>query len=88
MVIYAYNESTWQIMGDDPQFADFQSASGNNGISTFSNLTTNLTFNSLSNYLQTFRFSVRYELNGVKKVKVKAISFDLGDNKTDTIILN
>ena len=88
IVVYAYNESTWSVIGDDPLFADFEVATGNDGIATFSNLTTDTTFNELSNFTQTYRFSVHYSLNGTDEIKVKAISFDLGDDKTDTIILD
>jgi|TARA_B110000014_G_C19749899_1_gene390789 hypothetical protein len=88
IVVYAYNESTWSVIGDDPFFADFEVATDNDGIATFSNLTTDTTFNELSNFTQTYRFSVHYSLNGTDKIKVKEISFDLGDDKIDTIILD
>jgi hypothetical protein len=88
IVVYAYDESTWSVIGDDPMFADFQASSGNDGIATFTNLTTDLTFNELSNNTQTFRFSAHYTLNGNATTKVKAITFNLGDDKTDTIILD
>jgi hypothetical protein len=88
IVVYAYNESTWSVIGDDPLFADFEVASGNDGIATFANLTTDTTFNELSNFTQTYRFSAHYSLNGTDRIKVKAISFNLGDDKTETIILD
>ncbi|MFI8379087.1 hypothetical protein [Leeuwenhoekiella sp. NPDC079379] len=88
IVIYAYNETTWSVIGDDPQFADFQAASDNDGIAVFSNLTTVINFSELNNYSQTFRFSAHYSLNGTNKIKVKAISFNLGDTKSDTIVLD
>tara|TARA_R110002012_G_C11558996_1_gene603249 strand:+ start:540 stop:941 length:402 start_codon:yes stop_codon:yes gene_type:complete len=88
IVIYAYDETTWNVIGDDPQFADFQAASGNDGVATFTYLTTDLNFGELNNYSQTFRFSAHYSLNRKNKVKVKAISFNLGDDKADIIILD
>ena len=88
IVVYAYDESTWSVIGDDPQFANFQASSNSDGIATFTNLTTDLTFNELSNNTQTFRFSAHYTLNGNTKTKVKAITFNLGDDKTDTLILD
>ena len=88
IVVYVYDEDTWQVIGDNPLFANFQAASGDDGIATFSNLTTNLTFNEISNFSQTFRFSAHYSLDGIDKIKIKAISFDLGDDKSDTIILD
>ena len=88
IIVYAYNETTWQVIGDDPFFADFQVASGNNGNAKFSNLTTDATFSELNNFTQTYRFSVHYTLNGTDKTKVKAISFNLGDHKSETIILD
>ena len=88
IVVYAYDESTWSVIGDDPLFADFQVATESDGIATFTNLTTDTAFNELTNFTQTYRFSVHYTLNGTDNVKVKAITFDLGDDKTDTIILD
>ena len=88
IVVYAYDESTWSVIGDNPSFADFQAASGNDGIATFPNLTTDIAFNELSNFTHTYRFSVHYTMNGTNKNKVKAITFVLGDDKTDTIILD
>lgn len=87
ITIYAYDERTWETIGDNPQFANFQVASGNDGIATFTNLTTDF-FNKLSNFTQTYRFSVHYNLNGTDVTKVKAITFNLGDDKSGTIILN
>lgn len=81
-MVYAFQESTWEVIGDDPNFANFEKVSNEEGIAVFSNLTTDLTFNEISNYQQTFRFSVHYTQNDIEKVKVKAISFDLGDDKS------
>ncbi len=88
IVVYAYDEQTWSVIGDDPFFADFQAASGNDGVATFSNLTSDLAFNELNNFSHTFRFSAHYNLNGTDKTKVKAITFNLGDDKSDTIIID
>lgn len=88
VMVYAYQESTWEVIGDDPNFANFEKVSNDEGIAIFSNLTTDLTFNEISNYQQTFRFSVHYTQNDIEKVKVKAISFDLGDDKSEQIILD
>lgn len=88
VMVYAYQESTWEVIGDDPNFANFEKVSNEEGIAVFSNLTTDLTFNEISNYQQTFRFSVHYTQNDIEKVKVKAISFDLGDDKSEQIILD
>ena len=87
-VVYAYNESTWSVIGDQTNFADFQAATGADGVATFSNLTTNINFSNLNNFTHTFRFSVRYSINGEDKIKVRPITFDLGDDLTDTIILD
>ena len=88
VMVYAFQESTWEVIGDDPNFANFEKVSNEEGIAVFSNLTTDLTFNEISNYQQTFRFSVHYTQNDIEKVKVKAISFDLGDDKSEQIILD
>jgi len=88
ITVYAYSEETWSVIGDDPLFADFQSTSESDGVASFSNLTSDLTFNEINNFTHTFRFSAHYTLNGTDKIKVKAITFDLGDDKSDTIILD
>lgn len=88
IVVYAYDEDTWEIIGDDPQFADFQAASNNAGEAVFTNLTSSTTFSELNNFSHTFRFSAHYSLGGVDKMKVKAITFSLGDDKTDHLILD
>lgn len=88
VVVYAYDETTWQLFGDSTQFADFQVASDNNGLANFTNLTTDLNFNELSNFTETYRFSAHYTLSGNPKTKIKAITFNLGDDKTDTLVLD
>lgn len=88
IVVYAYDESTWEVIGNQSQFADFQSSSDSNGEAFFANLHSEIRFSEINNYIQTFRFSVSYTLNGVPKNKVKAITFNRGDNKTDTIVLD
>ena len=88
VVVYAYDETTWQLFGDSTQFTDFQVASDNNGIANFTNLTTDLNFNELSNFTETYRFSAHYTLSGNPKTKIKAITFNLGDDKTDTLVLD
>ena len=88
IVVYAYDEDTWSVIGDDPQFADFQASSDSNGVATFSNLTTDLNFSELNNFTQTFRFSAYYTINGNETNKVTAISFNRGDDKTQTVTLD
>ena len=88
VVVYAYDETTWQLFGDSTQFADFQVASDNNGIANFTNFTTDLNFNELSNFTETYRFSAHYTLSGNPKTKIKAITFNLGDDKTDMLVLD
>lgn len=88
VVVYAYDENTWAIIGDDPLFADFQAASNSSGIATFPDLTSATRFSSLNNNTHTFRFSAHYSVNGVNRYKVTAISFVLGDDKSQTVILD
>lgn len=88
IVVYAYDEDTWSVIGDDPQFADFQASSDSNGVATFSNLTTDLNFTELNNFTQTFRFSTYYTINGNDINKVTAISFNRGDDKTQIVTLD
>lgn len=87
-LVYAYNENTWEVIGDDTQFADFTVSTNDEGIAVFSNLTSDLTFNELNNFQQTIRFSVHYFVNDVETTSVKAITFNLGDDKADTIVLD
>jgi hypothetical protein len=86
--VYAYDESTWSVIGDNPLFADFQAASDSNGVATFSNLITDLNFSELNNYTQTFRFSTYYSIDGENTIKVTAITFNRGDDKSQIIILD
>ena len=88
IVVYAYNESTWEVIGDETNFANYQAASDENGKATFKDISGATEFTSINNYQNTFRFSVNYNINGMEKNKVKPITFSLGDNKSETIILN
>ena len=45
-------------------------------------------FNDLNNNQNNFRFSAHYTLNGTSKKKVTAITFNKGEQKTATIILD
>ena len=45
-------------------------------------------FNEINNYQNTFRFSAHYTVGGISKTKVVAITFNKGDNKTETLTLN
>lgn len=88
IVVYAYDERTWEVIGDDPLFADYQAASDSSGIATFSNLDSDLTFNELSNFTHTFRFSARYSINGSNRIKFIAVTFNKGDQKTQELVLD
>ena len=87
IVVYAYNESNWEIHGDNTQFANHQAASNDDGIASF-NLSSDLDFSELNNFTHTFRFSVRYSINDVNEKKLKAITFEEGDSKSEIIILD
>ena len=86
--VYAYEQQTWQIMGDDPAFADGQAASDATGSAIFSNIEYPTTFTSLNNNQNNFRFSAHYSLNGVNKTKVTATTFNKGQQKIETVILD
>jgi hypothetical protein len=88
VVVYAYDQTTWEVIGDQTQFADFQASSDSQGIATFENIFSDTAFNTINNYQNTFRFSVRYSLNGNNKVKFIPITFSKGETKTGTIMLN
>lgn len=88
VVVYAYNQTTWEVIGDQIQFADFQASSDSQGLATFENIFSDAAFNSINNYQNTFRFSVRYTINGDNKTKFIPITFNKGETKTGTITLN
>jgi hypothetical protein len=86
--VYAYDQSKWTVVGDEPNLATFQSASNDDGIALFDNIYNPVYFSTLNNFTNTFRFSAHYSLNGVNKTKVKAVSFKMGESRTETIILD
>ena len=88
VVVYAYTEDTWEVIGDNPLFADFQVASDSEGNAIFNDIFSDGSFNSINNNTNTFRFSVRYTLNGNNKTKFVAVTFKKGDTKTQALILN
>lgn len=88
IVVYAYTEDTWMVMGDNPFFADGQASSNANGEAIFSNIEYPTCFNGINNYQNTFRFSAHYTHNLLPKIKVIAVTFNKGDSKKETIILN
>jgi hypothetical protein len=88
IVVYAYDETTWEVIGDNPLFADFQAASDSQGISNFENIFSVIAFSEINNFQNTFRFSAHYTLNGNAKTKNIAITFAKGETKSGTIILN
>lgn len=88
MVVYAYSENTWSVIGENTFFAEGQSASDENGNAIFSNIEYSTCFNAINNYQNTFRFSVHYTLNNNPKMKVIAVTFKKGDSKKEIIILD
>ncbi|ELV7526166.1 hypothetical protein QMU91_002391 [Flavobacterium psychrophilum] len=88
IVVYAYDQSKWQVTGDNPTFADGQASSDANGNAVFSNIEYTNSFNDLNNNQNTFRFSAHYSLNGVNKTKVTSITFTKGEQKTQNVILD
>jgi hypothetical protein len=88
IIVYAYDQDTWQVMGDNPNFSNGQAASDTNGNATFANLEYPTIFNDINNNQNTFRFSAQYSLNGVSKKKVTTITFQKGDQKTQNVTLD
>ena len=88
ITVYAYEQSKWQVTGDNPTFASGQASSDASGNAIFSNLEYTNTFTDLNNNQNNIRFSAYYTLNGVNKKKVTAITFNKGDQKTQNIILD
>ena len=71
--VYAYDETTWEVIGDIPLHASFQVVSDNAGNATFTNLDKGTQFTTLNNNSKTKRVSIT-----LKK----------GDNKTEKLVLN
>lgn len=88
ITIYAYDQSKWGVTGDNPTFANGQAASDTSGNAVFSNIEYTNVFNDLNNNQNNFRFSAHYTLNGTSKKKVATITFNKGEQKTATIILD
>jgi hypothetical protein len=88
ITVYAYDQDTWQTIGDNPTFADGQATSDTSGNAVFGNIEYPTTFNDINNNQNTFRFSAHYVLNGVNKKKVTAITFTKGEQKSLTVTLD
>ena len=88
ITVYAYDQDTWQAFGDNSTFADGQAASDANGNAVFANIEYNNTFTDLNNNQNNFRFSAYYSVNGVNKRKVTTITFNKGEQKTQSVILD
>ncbi|MDO4880426.1 MAG: hypothetical protein Q3983_04030 [Capnocytophaga sp.] len=86
--VYAYDEDTWKVIGDDPLHADFQVVSNDAGNATFTNLDSGTQFTSLNNETNTFTFSAHYSVNSISKKKTISITLKKGDNKTEKLVLN
>ena len=57
--VYAYDQDTWNMMGDETFHATFQVVSDDAGNATFSNLDKGTQFTSVNNETNTFTFSAR-----------------------------
>ena len=86
--VYAYDEATWEVIGDIPLHASFQVVSDDAGNATFTNLDKGTQFTTLNNYTNTFTFSAHYTLNNNSKTKRVSITLKKGDNKTEKLVLN
>lgn len=88
ITVYAYDQDTWEVIGDNPLFAEGQAASDANGNAIFNNIEYANSFNDINNNQNTFRFSAHYTLGGTAKTKVTAITFTKGEQKTESVTLN
>lgn len=87
ITVYAYDQDTWKVMGDDPFFADGEVTSDANGIAEFTNLEYPTTFNEINKNQNNFRFSAHYAINGVNKAEVASITIQKGDHARLTLTL-
>ena len=88
MVVYVYDETQWSVIGDNPNFAQGQASTDEQGNATFSNLEYPAVFHDINNHQNTMRFSAHYALNNVQKTKVVAITFNKGEQKTGMLHLD
>jgi hypothetical protein len=88
VTVYAYSQGKWDAFGDNSNFADGQVASDATGTVAFSNIEYTATFTEGNNNQNNFRFSAYYSVNGVNRKKVTTITFNKGDQKTQTVILD
>lgn len=88
LVVYAFDETTWDVIGNDPSFANGQAATDSDGVATFANLEYPTTFNSINNNQNTFHFAVHYSTTQQSITSYIALTFTKGESKTGTINLN
>lgn len=88
ITVYAYDQDTWGVLGDDAQFADGQATSDASGNAEFSNIEYTNSFTSLNNNQNNFRFSAHYTLGGASKKKVSSVTVNKGNHVTLTITLD
>lgn len=88
IVVYAFQQSTWNVIGDKEQFADGQVTTNAAGKAIFTNIEYINAFNVIDKNQNNFRFSAHYTIGGVDKKKVISVPFNKGDKKTADIIID
>lgn len=85
MIVYAYTNDTWNVIGDDPLFADKTVSSNQNGKAVF---ILDMPTLFATETQETIHFSVHYILGDIEKTKNTSLTFERGQQKSTTIILN
>lgn len=86
ILVYAYTNDTWTIVGDKPHFAEETEMTDNTGTAFFllDDIPNIFVFDSQ----EIIHFSVHYTLNGLEKTNYTSMTFSEGDDKSATIIMD
>lgn len=85
VIVYAYTNDTWNVIGDNPLFADKTVSSDQNGKAVF--ILDMPTLFEVETQ-ETIHFSVHYTLDAMDKTKNTSLTFERGQQKSRTIILD
>jgi hypothetical protein len=88
VVVNAYDRQLWSLFRDDTEYATQYATSDEDGEARFKDLNDPVRFNEENQFQNTFYFTIHYKKNGAESVRLKEITFKLGDEKTTTFVLD
>lgn len=88
ITVYAYDQTTWDMHGDEKLFSKGQATSNDDGNAIFSNIEYPAVFNSINNNQNNFTFSAHYSKSGVNRTKSKSVTVNKGDQVKLEIFLD